>query len=115
MSEQRSVSGAGEERVNVAVKRMERWQLLRAALPLVCLSASIPVLYAVLALTSDLDEPLYGVPLLLGGLLCAVLGYRRRLRELRAPGEPTTHGYGLLFLGWALTAVGAVLPWYLLA
>lgn len=101
--------------VDRAVEDASLGVLLRAVVPLIAVSASLAVVYLVLGLASSQEQTLYGVPLLLGGLVCAVVGLRRRLAERRAPGTPTTHGFGLIFLGWTLTVVGLLLPWYLVA
>lgn len=101
--------------LNRAVKRMSLWTLLRGIVPLIAVSASLAGIYLVMGLTSSQEQTLYGVPLLLGGLVCAVVGLRRRLADHRTADDPTTHGFGLVFLGWALTVVGMLLPWYLVA
>jgi hypothetical protein len=104
-----------EASLNRAVKRIEWWPLLRGIVPLIAVSASLCVIYLVLGLSSDQDQVLYGVPLLAAGCACAVVGFRRRLGEMRTSDDPTTRGYGLIFLGWALTVVGLLLPWYVVA
>lgn len=114
MSERQGTSPS-EAALNRAVKRIEWWPLLRAVVPLIAVSASLAVVYLVLGFTSSQEQTLYGVPLLLAGLVCAVLGLRRRLAELRTSEDPTTRGYGMLFLGWAATVVGLLLPWYVVA
>ncbi len=114
MSEPQRVSPS-EAALNRTVKRIEWWLLLRAVDPLIAVSASLALVYLVFGLTSSQGQTLYGVPLLVAGLACAVLGLRRRLAELRTSDDPTTRGYGLLFLGWAATVVGLLLPWYLVA
>lgn len=114
MTEPRPVSSS-EAGLNRSVKRVEWWPLVRGTVPLIAVSASLSVVYLVLGLTSDQEQVLYGVPLLAAGLVCAVAGFRRRLREMRTSEDPNTRGYGLIFLGWALTVAGLLLPWYLVA
>jgi len=101
-----------EAALNRTAKRIAWWPLLKAVVPLVAVSTSLAVVYLVLGLASSQEQTLYGVPLLLAGLACAVVGLRRRLADLRSDDDPTTRGFGLLFLGWAATVVGMLLPWY---
>jgi hypothetical protein len=101
-----------DEQLNRTVKRLEWWPLLRGIVPLMAVSAVLTVVYAVLGLSSDQEQVLYGVPLLLAGFVCSVVGFRTRVREMRISDDPTTRGYGLVFLGWLLTVVGLLLPWY---
>ena len=107
--------GPADAALNRAVKRMSLWALLRGIVPLIAVSASLAGIYLAMGLGTEQEQTLYGVPLLLGGLVCAVLGLRRRLADYRTADDPTTHGFGLVFLGWALTVVGMLLPWYLVA
>ena len=85
------------------------------ATPLIPFGPAISSCYLVLAARTDQHQVLHGVPLLLAGSACAVVGFRRRLADLRASGDPTTRGTGLLFLAWAASVVGLTLPWYLAA
>lgn len=102
-----------EEQLNRTVRQIAWWPLLRAVVPLIAVAATMSVAYLWLGATSDVQETFYGVPLLLAGCVCALIGFRTRYRDLRSTAEPHTQGYGLIFLGWALTLVGLVLPWYL--
>lgn len=102
-----------EEQLNRSVRQIAWWPLLRGVVPLIAVAAVVSVVYVWLGLTSDVQEVFYGVPLLLAGCACALLGFRTRYRDLRSTDDPHTQGYGMVFLGWALTVVGLVLPWYL--
>lgn len=107
-------TSAEEEALNRAIKRRAWAYTLRVA-PLIPFGPAISIFYLVLAAKTDQDQVLYGIPLLLAGSACAVVGFRRRLADLRATGDPTTRGTGLLFLAWAASVVGLTLPWYLAA
>jgi len=111
-SERRTTAADEDERINRGIKTAEFFQLLQGALPLVLVSLTIAIGYAVIAATTEVDVVVWGIPLALGGFACSFLGYARRLREYATPDPPNTRGYRLLFLGWALTALAAVLPWY---
>ena len=102
-----------EEQLNRTVRRMAWWPLLRGVVPLIAVAAAISCIYVWLGLTTDVHEVFYGVPLLLAGLVCALIGLRTRYRDLHGTGDPHTRGYGSVFLGWGLVVVGLVLPWYL--
>jgi hypothetical protein len=104
-----------ERRRQVAdMKGIEWFPLLRGAVPLIAASLSLTVVYVYLGVTSETRVTLLGAPLILLGGVLALLGTRRRLREMRTLEDPTTHGYGSLLLGWALVVVGMLAPIYLL-
>lgn len=102
-----------DERLNRSIKGLERWHLLRALLPMLCLAPSLTVLYAWIGLTTSVNEVFYALPLFGASLLCAVAGLRARIRNWRAAGDPTTAGYGLILLSWAFLITGMAGPWYL--
>lgn len=96
-------------------KSVEGWFLFKAGVPLVAAGIGPAVLYAVLAVSSGLQEFWVGPPLMVGGALIGLIGIRSRVREIRSPDAPNTKHYWLLFLGWALVVAGLVVPGYLLA
>lgn len=105
-----------EERLNHTVKRLEWWQLLRSAVPLIAAGLGGAVLYAFLAGGEDgLDAFWVGPPFMLAGSACAVIGYRGRLREISSPAESTARHYPWLFIGWALVVAGLMIPPYALS
>ena len=105
-----------DQQLNRTVKRLEWWQLLRSALPLIAAGVGGAVLYAFFAAGADGVRAFWiGPPLMLAGSACAILGYRGRLREIRSPDEPTARHYPWLFIGWALVVAGFLIPPYALA
>lgn len=96
------------------VKRLESWQLLRSAVPLIAAGVGVAGLYTCLA-TSDLGQLWIDVPLGLLGSVLAAIGYRGRLREIRSPDPPTRRHYPGLFLGWLCVIAVLLIPPYSLA
>jgi hypothetical protein len=101
--------------IDQTVKRLESWQLLRSAVPLIAAGLGVAGLYTYFATSSDLAEFWTGVPLGLIGSAFAALGYRGRLREIRSPRPSTGRHYPWLFLGWACVIAGLLIPPYALA
>jgi uncharacterized membrane protein YidH (DUF202 family) len=97
------------------VKRLESWQLLRSAVPLIAAGIGVAGLYTYFATMSDLDQFWIGVPLGLLGSALAAIGYRGRLREIRSPVPSTGRHYPWLFLGWVCVVAGLLIPPYALA
>jgi hypothetical protein len=116
MSENRPPPSAEDERLNRSIKQVEWWLLLRSAFPLVLAGLGVAGLYTFLATSSEgVEEFWIGVPLGVAGSLCALIGYRGRLREIRDPGEPNARHYPWLFIGWVLVVAGLLVPPYALA
>lgn len=101
--------------VDRTVKRMERAQLLRSAVPLIAAGVGVAGLYAYLAASSGRAAFWIGPPLALAGSAFAAVGYRGRLREIRSPAPSTGRHYSWLFLGWLCVVAGALVPPYALA
>ncbi|MDR7251921.1 hypothetical protein J2X46_000897 [Nocardioides sp. BE266] len=101
--------------VDRTVKRLERAQLLRSAVPLIAAGLGVAGLYAYLAASSGLGAFWIGPPLALAGSALATIGYRGRLREIRSPSPSTGRHYPWLFLGWVCVVAGALVPPYALA
>lgn len=101
--------------VDQTVKRLENWQLLRSAVPLIAAGLGVAALYTYFATSSDLTEFWIGVPLGLIGSAFAAFGYRGRLREIRSPSPSTARHYPWLFLGWVCVIAGLLIPPYALA
>lgn len=108
-------SGATASPLDQTVKRLESWQLLRSAVPLIAAGLGVAGLYAYFATSSDLPEFWIGVPLGLVGSALAAVGYRGRLREIRSPVPSTGRHYPWLFLGWVCVIAGLLVPPYALA
>lgn len=107
--------GATASPLDQTVKRLESWQLLRSAVPLIAAGLGVAGLYAYLASSSGLGEFWVGVPLGLVGSALAAFGYRGRLREIRSPQPSTGRHYPWLFLGWLCVIAGLLIPPYALA
>lgn len=94
------------------VKQAEWWSLLRSAVPLIAAGLGISWLYSYFAASSDVGifwlGPALGVP----GSICAVIGYRGRLREIRSTRPSDARHYPWLFIGWVLVAAAALVPPY---
>ena len=97
------------------VKRLESAQLLRSALPLITSGIGAAGLYGYMAALSGVTVFWVGPPLMLLGSLCAAIGYRGRLREIRSPVPSTGRHYPWLFIGWALVVAGLLIPPYSVA
>ena len=97
------------------VKRLESWQLLRSAVPLIAAGLGVAGLCTFFATSSDLSEFWVGVPLGLLGSTLAAIGYRGRLRKIRSPRPSTGRHYLWLFLGWLCVIAGLLIPPYALA
>lgn len=110
-----STPAAAASPVDQAVKRLESWQLLRSAVPLIAAGLGVAGLYTFFATSSDLAEFWIGVPLGLLGSALAALGYRGRLREIRSPRPSSGRHYPWLFLGWVCVVAGLLIPPYALA
>ena len=92
------------------IKQAEWWRLLRFAGPLIAAGLGVAWLYTYLGFSA----PVFwvGPPLALTGSVCAAIGYRRRLREIASPDEPTARHYSWLLTGGALILAGLLIPPY---
>jgi hypothetical protein len=110
------LTSAADERLNQTIKQLEWWQLLRSAVPLVGAGLGAAGMNASFAVVGEGVGVFWiGVPLAVAGSVCAVIGYRGRLHEIRKPGEPNAKHYPWLFIGWLLVVAGLLVPPYMLA